>query len=91
MKYETAVTERRYDRRAFCKTVGLGLGAVLLATPGVYGADTPKRRLKIGHTGITWGYKAEFAEQAIKDLGSLGYGGYETFGEYFAYWEDKGG
>jgi inosose dehydratase len=63
----------------------------MLATPGAYGAETPKRRLKIGHTGITWGYKAEYAEQAIKDLGSLGYYGYETFGEYFEYWEGKGG
>jgi inosose dehydratase len=91
MKNEIAETQRRYDRRAFCKTVGLGLGAVLLAMPGAYGAETPKRRLKIGHTGITWGYKAEYAQQAIKDLGSLGYHGYETFGEYFGYWEGKGG
>lgn len=84
-------TERRYDRRAFCKTVGLGLVAARLATPWAYGAEIPKRRLKIGHTGITWGYKPENAEQAIKDLGSLGYHGYETFGEYFGYWEAKGG
>ena len=88
---EIIAKARRFDRRAFCKTTSLGLGAVLLATPEVYGADAPKRRLKIGHTGITWGYKAEFAEQAIKDLGSLGYHGYETFGEYFGYWENKGG
>jgi inosose dehydratase len=91
MKNKMAGTERRYDRRAFCKMAGLGLGAVMLATPAAYGAETPKRRLKIGHTGITWGYKAEYAEQAIKDVGSLGYYGYETFGEYFAYWEEKGG
>lgn len=82
----------RYDRRAFCKTAGLGLGA-LLTTPGLFGAETqtPARRLKIGHTGITWGYKAEYADQAIKDLGSLGFHGYETFGEYLAYWDGKGG
>src|SRR5215813_4856505 len=86
-------TARRYDRRAFCKIAGLGLGAVLLNTAGVSGAEaqTPARRLKIGHTGITWGYKAEYAEQAIRDLGSLGFHGYETFGEYFGYWEGKGG
>jgi len=32
----------------------------------------------IGHTGITWGYKPENAEQAIKDVGSLGYYGMKT-------------
>jgi inosose dehydratase len=91
MSNEMSKLERQCDRRTFCKTLGLGLSAAILATPGIYGAGIPKRRLKIGHTGITWGYKAEYAEQAIKDLGSLGYHGYETFGEYFAYWEDKGG
>ena len=91
MRNEMSQLERQCDRRTFCKTLGLGLSAAVLATPGIYGADIPKRRLKIGHTGITWGYKAEYAEQAIKDLGSLGYYGYETFGEYFVHWEDKGG
>src|SRR5258705_592111 len=90
---EITAIARRYDRRAFCKTAGLGLGAVLLSTPGAAAAvaQTPARRLKIGHTGITWGYKAEYDAQAIKDLGSLGFHGYETFGEYFGYWESKGG
>ena len=31
------------------------------------------KRLKVGHTGITWGFKPTDAEQAIKDVGSLGY------------------
>jgi inosose dehydratase len=91
MKNELPGMERRCDRRAFCKTVGLGLGAAVLAAPWSQGSDVPKRRLKVGHTGITWGYKSENADQAIKDVGSLGYYGYETFGEYFPYWEAKGG
>jgi inosose dehydratase len=91
MKNETSQLERQHSRRAFCKTLGLGLGAAMLATPLAYGAETPKRRLKIGHTGITWGYKPANAEQAIKDVGSLGYYAYETFGEYFGYWETRGG
>jgi inosose dehydratase len=91
MKNETADMERGYTRRAFCQTVGLGLGAALLGTPGAQGAETPQRRLKIGHTGITWGYSANNAEQAIKEAGSLGYYGYETFGEYFEPLEAKGG
>jgi len=91
MKNERLELKRQQSRRGFCKTVGLGLGAAMLATPGIYGAEVPKRRLKIGHTGITWGYNAANAEQAIKELGGLGYYGYETFGDYFAYWEPKGG
>ena len=73
MKSEMTEMEQRYNRRTYCKTVGLGLGAALLSSPGSQGAETPKRRLMIGHTGITWGYKPENAEQAIKDVGSLGY------------------
>jgi inosose dehydratase len=91
MKNEMSGIERRYDRRAFCKTAVLGMGAAMLATPWSQGTDVPKRRLEVGHTGISWGYKPENAEQAIKDVGSLGYYGYETFGEYFHYWEAKGG
>jgi inosose dehydratase len=91
MKNEMSGMERRYDRRAFCKTIGLAMGAAMLAAPWSQGSDVPKRRLKVGHTGITWGYKPENADQAIKDVGSLGYYGYETFGEYFPYWEAKGG
>jgi inosose dehydratase len=50
-----------------------------------------KRRLRIGHTGITWGFKPDDATAAIHDAGSLGYEGYETFGEYLDAWELKGG
>jgi inosose dehydratase len=91
MKNELTGMEQRHNRRSFCKTVGLGLGGAMLTTPWLQAAEVPNRRLKIGHTGITWGYKAENAAQAIKDAGSLGYYGYETFGEYFPYWEAKGG
>jgi inosose dehydratase len=73
----------------FCKTIGFGLGAAMLGAAGAQAA--PQRRLKIGHTGITWGYKAENAEQAIKDVGSLGYHGFESFGSVLEAWEAKGG
>ena len=49
------------------------------------------RRLKIGHTGITWGFKPEDAEPAVKDVASLGYAGYESFGNVLEAWEAKGG
>jgi inosose dehydratase len=73
------------DRREFLG----GLGAALTAAPTVLGQ--PKRRLKIGHTGITWGFKPEDAANAIHDAGSLGYQGYESFGEVLEAWEPKGG
>ena len=50
-----------------------------------------QRRLKVGHTGITWGFKPEDAQQAIRDVASLGYHGYESFGGVLETWEGKGG
>ena len=49
------------------------------------------RRLKVGHTGITWGFQPPDAERAIKDVASLGYYGYESFGNVLEAWETKGG
>jgi len=73
------------NRRTFLyQTSGAFAGAVLASA-------APKRRLKIGHTGITWGFKPEDAAVAIPDVASLGYQGYETFGEVLEAWEPKGG
>lgn len=91
MKNQTIETQRQFTRRKFCRAAGLGVGAALLSGRELLAADTPKRRLKIGHTGITWGYRAEYAPQAITDLGSLGYLGFETFGSYFDPLQAKGG
>ncbi len=74
----------KMDRRSFLAGMG---AACSLAPPAAAAA----RRLQIGHTGITWGYKPENAEQAIHDVGSLGYRGYESFGEVIEFWEAKGG
>jgi inosose dehydratase len=49
------------------------------------------RRLKVGHTGITWGFKPADAEPAIKDVASLGFHGYESFGNVLDAWEKDGG
>jgi inosose dehydratase len=65
----------------------VAFGATSLA--GLWAA--PARRLKIGHTGITWGYKPDDAAKAIPDVASLGYHGYESFGNVLEVWEDKGG
>jgi len=55
-------------------------------------APKPKK-LKIGHTGITWprGQDGRGIEQAIKDVGGLGYHGFETFGDVLDQYEKEGG
>ncbi len=50
-----------------------------------------KRRLKVGHTGITWGFQPGDATTAIRDVASLGYQGYESFGNVLEAWKPKGG
>jgi inosose dehydratase len=75
------------DRRDFLRCAGLTAAlTAALALP----AQT-KRRLKIGHTGITWGFQPEDAAKAIPDVASLGYQGYESFGTVLEAWQSKGG
>jgi len=76
------------DRRQFTTALAAGvLGAVLPA-----GGQTAKpKRLKAGHTGITWGFSPGDAEKAIADVASLGFQGYESFGNVLEAWEAKGG
>jgi inosose dehydratase len=74
----------KINRRQFLRSAGLSAAAASLSAQ-------PRRRLKIGHTGITWGYTPADAATAIPEVASLGYYGYETFGEYFEAWEAKGG
>ena len=47
--------------------------------------------MKVGHTGITWGFSPADAEKAIADVASLGFHGYESFGNVLEAWEAKGG
>ena len=70
------------NRRTFCKAIGLSVTGAAV----VLGAE--QRRLKAGHTGITWGNDIQ---QAIQDCGSLGFHGFETFGQVIEAWEAKGG
>ena len=72
------------QRRHFLQSLALAGAAARLSAQ-------PRRRLKVGHTGITWGFKPDDAPGAIRDVASLGYQGYETFGEYLDAWELKGG
>ena len=75
----------RMTRRSLLQSAALGLAS---RAPSI---AQPKRHLRVGHTGITWGFKPEDAPNAIRDVASLGYQGYETFGEYLDAWELKDG
>jgi inosose dehydratase len=75
------------NRRQFAST--LALAAAGAAVPA-HQAQKP-RRLKAGHTGITWGFSPADAERAVKDVASLGFHGYESFGNVLEAWESKGG
>src|SRR3954467_6080935 len=77
------------DRRTFTKTLTFGLAAV--AVPDRVARKQKPRRLRCGHTGITWGFRPEDAERAIADIATLGYHGYESFGNVLEAWEPKGG
>jgi inosose dehydratase len=71
------------DRRRFCKTIAaLGAGAL---SPS---RGQSSRKLRIGHTGITW---RNDIEQAISDIAGLGFHGFETFGNVIENLEAKGG
>jgi inosose dehydratase len=76
-----------WNRREFTQAIGLGIGAACLPVASA----ASKRRLKIGHTGITWGYRPDDAARAIKDVAVLGYHGFESFGNVLESWEPKGG
>ena len=70
------------------RTFSLQVATTLAASFGLSGQNAPARKLKIGHTGITW---ANDSEQAIKDVSGLGYYGFETFGEVLEDWDKRGG
>jgi inosose dehydratase len=76
----------RFDRRSFLRALAAGAVAAGSTRPGV--AAT---RLKVGHTGITWGFQPADARPAIEDVASLGFHGYESFGNVLDAWEKDGG
>jgi inosose dehydratase len=82
---------RPVSRRTFTRALALGAAAATLPGAGLAALAQGTKRLKVGHTGITWGFKPTDAEQAIKDVGSLGYQGFESFGNVLEYWDKQGG
>ncbi|MGE5486618.1 MAG: sugar phosphate isomerase/epimerase family protein [bacterium] len=91
------------NRRSFFSTVSAGVLASTQSIPASAQAPAappkprmpqphPPRNLKVGHTGITWprGQNGQ-ADPAIKDIGSLGYWGFETFERTLESYEAQGG
>lgn len=67
-------------RRNFSHLTGLAAVGAALSTVEA----APVRKLKIGHTGITWGNNST---AAVKDVSELGYYGFETFGNVLEQWD----
>ena len=61
---------------------------VLASAMALAAAEIPVRRLKIGHTGITWGNDSA---AAVRDVSELGYYGFETFGNVLERWDADAG
>lgn len=75
------------NRRGFL--YGAALASMSAAVRPVLAAPTKQRNIHVGHTGITWPNTQ--VDQAIASIGSLGFYGFETFGDVLAKWEDQGG
>lgn len=76
--------KKMLSRREFMR--GAAAVATAAAAP-VFAAK--KRNIHVGHTGITW-QNSEIA-QAITDISSEGFYGFETFGNVFDTWESQPG
>lgn len=81
---------KRFGRREFVKLAGMAGAAVLMA-PDLAFATAKKRHLKIGSTFILWGYGPNNLEPALKDISTLGFHGFETFGQVIEEWEQNRG
>jgi inosose dehydratase len=82
-------------RRAFTKTITLAASATFLPRTSVLAASPDAKpsgkfgKMQIGHTGITW--SNDHIDQAVAGIASLGFYGFETFGEVLEKWETQGG
>jgi inosose dehydratase len=74
------------SRRRFA--IQLGMAAAAAALPGMAMAERT-RKVKVGYTGITWSNSQ--VDQAIKDVGGLGFYGFETFGQDIEKLDAEGG
>ena len=67
-------------------------GASALLAPSFAFEEAKKRKFQIGSTFILWGYGADALEPSLKDMASLGYHSFETFGNVIdEYEKNRGG
>lgn len=84
-----------HTRRAFTKTMALAAPALLLPDVSALGGSPDVKssgklgKIHVGHTGITW--SNDQIDQAVAGIASLGFYGFETFGEVLEKWETQGG
>src|SRR6185437_13322191 len=76
------ITRRRFLSSAALASAGSAIHPA-------FAAGAKKRKLKVGHTGITW--RNDQVADAIAGIASLGFYGFETFGDNLIKWEDQGG
>ena len=77
------------NRRNFARTIAAGFGAA--AFPAL--PSPVARKLKIGHTCLTWNAAPrtpENLEEAVRDIAELGFYSWETFVEVLETWDSKG-
>jgi inosose dehydratase len=79
-----------FNRRDFMRLAGMA-GAAALVAPGFAFEEAKKRKFQIGSTFILWGYGADALEPSLKDIASLGYHSFETFGQVMEQYEKKPG
>lgn len=79
-----------YSRRDFVRLAGMAGGAALLM-PGCAAKLAKAKKFEIGSTFILWGYGADNLEPALKDMSTLGFHAFETFGGVIDEWENKRG
>ena len=82
--------DQRLGRRTFCQTLALAAAGATLGTRALQAAAP---RLKIGCTALIWGATPKTPEnlpQAIIDMHSVGFHGFETWGSVLQANDEKG-
>jgi inosose dehydratase len=78
--------KHKITRRDFTSSVAAAATVTALRARVAFSQQV--RNIPIGHTGITW--PNSYADQAIRDIGSLGFYGYETFGDVLVSMDAEG-
>src|SRR6185312_13920446 len=83
-------------RRDFMKGLAFTMGAAFTNVPESFAKAKPKKKLKIGHTCITWrtfppkpGSHDETLNVALKDISAEGFWNFETFTQDITDWDER--